>query len=121
MNKSHYQYTNYQLYGQINTRECVLTHVHPFFTSYYQSTDQYMTKGIAQDRHASQSIFFSFSCSFRQKFMPSNRLAPLPSWVGDPFWEILDPPLQKWVVPTYRNTNPQVFQVSKFTNLKVAQ
>ena len=49
MTKSHYQYTNYQFYGQINTRECVLTHVHLFITSYYQSTGKYMTIGMCQE------------------------------------------------------------------------
>ena len=55
--------------------------------------------------------------------MPSNRLAPLPSWVGDPFWEILDPPLQKWVVPSATpkmgSTNLQKHQPSGFSRQQI--
>ena len=34
--------------------------------------------GDTRDVRPSQSIFFSFSCSFRKKIMPNNRLTPPP-------------------------------------------
>ena len=43
MTKTHYQCTNYQLYCQITTWECVLTHIHLFFIHFYQYNAKYIT------------------------------------------------------------------------------
>ena len=45
----------------------------------------------ARDALPSQSNLF-ISMQFSAKIVPNNSLAP-PSWIGTPFWEILDPPL----------------------------
>ena len=49
MIKDHYQHFNYQLYCQINTQECVLTHIHLFYIYFYQSNAKYITKFLREN------------------------------------------------------------------------
>ena len=50
--------------------------------------------GVRTDAPLSVQIIFIF-IQFSGQNIPNNRLAPLPG-IGNPVWEILDPPLSDW-------------------------
>ena len=84
MTKSHYQCINYQLYCQITTQECVLTHIHLFFIHFYQSNAKYIT---IEYKHGlfefSLNVFIEFAELRDWKYLSSKEFEPAASGVRD--------------------------------------